>query len=87
MRSIDEIRANYRQESTVTQPGLIANWRFDEGSGLSAVDLVAEHDALLSGGAQYSSPIHPEAACGGVRVRGPFGRPRDARRRRSGARG
>ena len=59
VRTVDEIRANYRQELTVTQPGLAANWRFDEGSDLSAVNLVAEHDAVLTGGAQYSSSIHP----------------------------
>ena len=59
VRSRDEIRANYRQELTVAQPGLLANWRFDDGNVLSAVDLVAEHEAVLSGGAEYSSSIHP----------------------------
>jgi hypothetical protein len=42
------------------QPGLVANWHFDEGSGTTTVDSAGHHhDATLNGGAAFSTDVHP----------------------------
>lgn len=58
-RSAAEIASSYRSAFVSAPPGLIANWRFDERTGASAVDLTGRHTALLSGGARFVTDVHP----------------------------
>jgi hypothetical protein len=40
--------------------GLVANWKFDEAGGTTAADgTPAPDDATLSGGATFSTDVHP----------------------------
>ena len=61
VRSAEEIAAAYKHQLSLTTPptGLIANWKFDEPSGLVATDAAADHDAALKGGATFSIDVHP----------------------------
>jgi hypothetical protein len=54
-----DITATYRTQLTSPQPGLVANWHFDEGSGTTAADSTAGHTATLHGGATFSPDVHP----------------------------
>jgi len=55
-----DITANYTTQLNGPQPGLVANWHFDEGSGATAADSSGNHhDATLNGGATFSTDIHP----------------------------
>jgi hypothetical protein len=55
-----EITATYTNQLSGPQPGLVANWHFDEGSGTTAFDSSGnQHDATLNGGASYSTDVHP----------------------------
>jgi hypothetical protein len=61
-RTAAQISANFRtQLADGQQPGLIANWRFDEGSGTTAADMAgaSAQNATLSGGATWSTDVHP----------------------------
>ena len=59
--SSGQISANYRNQLTGSQTGLVANWKFDEGSGTTAFDSTATpENATMNGGATWSSSdIHP----------------------------
>jgi hypothetical protein len=55
-----DITANYRTQLNGPQTGLVANWYFDEDGGTRAADSAgAHHDAFLSGGAIFSTDVHP----------------------------
>jgi hypothetical protein len=42
------------------QPGLVANWHFDEASGATTADASGNHhDAMLFGGSTFSTDVHP----------------------------
>jgi hypothetical protein len=59
-RTASDIAANYRAEFTSAPAGLVANWRFDEGSGSTASDATTTpENATLLGGAAWSTDIHP----------------------------
>lgn len=58
-RTAADISANYKSELTGNQPGLVANWRFNEGTGSRAADSAGSHMATLNGGAVFSSEVHP----------------------------
>lgn len=54
------ISADYGTPLNAPQPGLVANWRLEEGSGSTATDSTgAHHDALLHGGSAFSIDVHP----------------------------
>jgi hypothetical protein len=60
VRSGADINAGFQSQLNGPQPGLVANWHFDEGSGPLAVDSTANHhDANLSPGASFSTDVHP----------------------------
>jgi hypothetical protein len=59
VRSLAQIQANYRAELSATSDGLLANWWFDEASGVTSADLLEQHQALLYGGATFSTSVHP----------------------------
>ena len=55
-----EITATYRTQLSGPQPGLIANWHFDDSSGTTAADSTGSgHTATLHGGATFSPDVHP----------------------------
>jgi hypothetical protein len=54
VRSGTEILNNYGVELECTPPGLVANWKFDEGSGSTANDSVGPHQGALVGDASFS---------------------------------
>jgi hypothetical protein len=55
-----DIIANYQTQLTGPQPGLVANWHFDEGIGNTAFDSSGNHhEARLNGGATFSTDTHP----------------------------
>ncbi len=55
-----DIAATYRAQLDGSRPGLIANWRFDEGGGTFAADSSGnQHEATLYGGATFSIDVHP----------------------------
>lgn len=56
-----DISSTFRNELTGTAPGLVGNWRFNEGSGATAADssVPPSADATLSGGASFSTDVHP----------------------------
>src|SRR5207253_686787 len=59
VRTAAEVNANYRTEFGGAQPGLVANWRFDESSGPTAFDNAgssAQNMGLL-GGAGFSPDV------------------------------
>jgi hypothetical protein len=58
-RSGTDITATFRTELTTAPSGLVANWRFNDGGGATASDLVAGRVATLRGGASFSSDVHP----------------------------
>jgi hypothetical protein len=41
------------------QPGLVANWHFDDASGITAADSAGKHPAILHGGAKVSTDVRP----------------------------
>ena len=56
VRSDAEIATDYAMEPKGPQPGLLANWRFDEASGSFAADSSGhEHTATLQGGGSFAS--------------------------------
>jgi Concanavalin A-like lectin/glucanases superfamily len=57
VRSAGDIRANYRRVVGVGQPGLIANWLFDDRAGSVALDAAGMHPATLIGGATFSTDV------------------------------
>ena len=60
VRTPEEIAANYRNQFTSAQPGLVANWKADEGAGSVATDSAGTaQNAVLKGGATWSSDVHP----------------------------
>jgi hypothetical protein len=58
-RSAADVSRSYREQLDSTEPGLAANWRFDEGSGRTAADMVGGLPATLSPGASFSTDVHP----------------------------
>lgn len=59
VRTSAQISANYRSQLNGAQTGLVANWKFDEGSGTTALDSTSvPENATLNGGAAYSSDVH-----------------------------
>jgi hypothetical protein len=60
LRTPAEIQATFRSEFTTSPPGLVANWRFAEGTGPFAVDYAGtRQDATLLSGATWSVDTHP----------------------------
>jgi hypothetical protein len=60
VRTPSQIAANYRAEFTSPQSGLVANWKFDEGSGTTAADSSGTgHSTTLHGGTSFSTAVHP----------------------------
>lgn len=55
VRSAADIGANYRQELPGVPTGLVANWKFNDQPGLTAVDSAGNHTASLKGGAAFST--------------------------------
>jgi hypothetical protein len=64
VRSPADIANAYQTELTTAAPGLVANWRFDEGSGATAADATTptENATLLGGVAWFTDT--PSAAGG-----------------------
>jgi hypothetical protein len=59
VRTASQISTSYQSELTGTQAGLVANWKFDDGSGTTAIDSTSSPDnAILNGGATFSTD-HP----------------------------
>jgi len=58
-RSAADIASSYRSELSGSQAGLLANWKFNEGVGSTALDSAGHHDAVLNQGAVFSSDTHP----------------------------
>jgi hypothetical protein len=59
-RTATEIFANRMVEFGAPPAGLVANWKFDEAGGTTAADgTPAPDDATLSGGATFSTDVHP----------------------------
>jgi hypothetical protein len=59
-RSAGEIAAGYRAQLADSPPGLVGNWRFDEGSGATAADPAGSpQNASLKGNASWSTDVHP----------------------------
>jgi hypothetical protein len=55
-----EIAANYLAEFSAAPAGLVANWKFDEATGTTAADsTTAPDNATLTGGATFSTDVHP----------------------------
>jgi hypothetical protein len=60
VRTDAEIAASYQTEFAAPPAGLVANWKFDESSGLTAADsTAAPADAMLAGGALFSADVPP----------------------------
>jgi hypothetical protein len=59
VRSAADIRTNFGIELASVPAGLVANWRFNEGSGLTAADRSGNQQATLKGGAAFSTDVHP----------------------------
>lgn len=59
-RTAGEIATNMADEFSTAPAGLVANWKFDESTGTTAADsTAAPDDATLSGGATFSTDVHP----------------------------
>ena len=59
MRTGAQISANYRSELNGAQSGLVANWKFNEGTGTTAADsATTPENATLNGGAAFSTDVH-----------------------------
>jgi hypothetical protein len=58
-RSASDISSSYRDQLDTAERAQVANWRFDEGAGLVAADLVGGLQADLRPGATFSSEVHP----------------------------
>ncbi|HYK96998.1 MAG TPA: LamG-like jellyroll fold domain-containing protein [Candidatus Acidoferrales bacterium] len=59
-RTAAQIGANYLTEFSTTQTNLVANWRFNEGTGTTAGDLTTPaENATLFLGAGFSTDVHP----------------------------
>src|SRR5439155_23770348 len=58
VRTAAQIQANFSNELTTTQTGLVGNWRFDEGSGTTAFDSAGTpQNATLFGGFSWSNLV------------------------------
>jgi Concanavalin A-like lectin/glucanases superfamily len=58
VRTAAEISANFQSELSGAPAGLVGNWRFDEGLGLTAVDSAGTpQNATLQGGAAWSPDV------------------------------
>lgn len=64
VRSAAEIETYHCERLAGTEPGLVAYWRFNEGSGTTAIGLLNNNDGQLGGG--YSDRI-PTWVSSGVR--------------------
>jgi len=60
VRASSDVALAYRAELTSHQPGLVANWKFNDGNGSSAADSAGGHVASLNGGASFSTDVHAE---------------------------
>lgn len=60
VRTPAQISASYHAEFTSAQSGLVANWKFDEGTGTTAADTAggSPQNATLNGGATWSTDVH-----------------------------
>jgi phosphodiesterase/alkaline phosphatase D-like protein len=59
VRTGAQISANYRSQLNGAQTGLVANWKFDEGSGNVAADSATiPENATLTNGAAFSTDVH-----------------------------
>jgi hypothetical protein len=59
-RTDAEIAANYQSELSGPQPGLVAYYTFDEGSGTVAHDSSGKgHDGMMETGTSFSTEVHP----------------------------
>jgi hypothetical protein len=60
VRSAGQVASSFRAELDTTPPGLVANWKFNEGSGTNAADSApSPADATLNRGASFSLDVHP----------------------------
>jgi hypothetical protein len=59
-RTASQISTNYKSTLTGTQTGLVANYKFNEGTGATAADSASPaHNATLQGGYAWSNDVHP----------------------------
>ena len=58
-RTETEIREGMHRTMTGAEPGLVAYWQFNEGTGTTAADVVGGHDGALVGGAPWESSLVP----------------------------
>jgi len=59
-RSPDQIALNYLDELSVAPPGLVANWKLNEPSGVTSLqDSARTHTAQLFAGASLASTVRP----------------------------
>jgi hypothetical protein len=59
VRSAADIHASFRSEFKAPQPGLVANWQFDDLGTTASDSSGNHHDATLFGGATTILDIHP----------------------------
>jgi|GEM_PF-1854127 len=58
-RTPTEIRGAMHRTMTGAEPGLVAYWQFNEGSGTTAFDIVGGNDGTLNGGTAWASSDTP----------------------------
>ena len=59
-RTPDQIQANYRTEiQSLGTPGLVGNWRFDEGTGQTAADSGGSPQNLTLHSVTWAADVHP----------------------------
>jgi hypothetical protein len=59
VRTGAQISANYSAELNGAQAGLVANWKFNEGTGTAAADSTTPaENATLNSGASFSTDVH-----------------------------
>jgi hypothetical protein len=60
VRTPSEISTSYRTELTTAPASLVGNWKFNEGSGMTAADSTpAPQNAALLAPADWSTDVHP----------------------------
>jgi hypothetical protein len=57
VRTSAQVNAAFNSQLNSSQPGLIANWHFDEGCGSTAQDVVGTHVATLSGAVAWAVDV------------------------------